>query len=87
MELLLDPHAWIAFVTLTVLEIVLGIDNIIFISILVGRLPPEQRPMGRRAVPLARNNARMTRWCRSAAAPMGSRWIGREDAEASCHEP
>ncbi len=39
-ELLTDPHAWLAFVTLSMLEIVLGIDNIIFISILVGRLPP-----------------------------------------------
>jgi predicted tellurium resistance membrane protein TerC len=39
MELLSDPQAWLAFLTLTALEIVLGIDNIIFISILVGRLP------------------------------------------------
>jgi len=39
MELLADPQVWLAFVTLTALEIVLGIDNIIFISILVGRLP------------------------------------------------
>jgi predicted tellurium resistance membrane protein TerC len=43
MEFLLDPNIWIAFAMLTALEIVLGIDNIIFISILVGRLPPEQR--------------------------------------------
>ncbi|MES1262716.1 MAG: TerC family protein, partial [Peristeroidobacter soli] len=47
MELLADPQTWLAFATLTALEIVLGIDNIIFISILVGRLPPEQRPRGR----------------------------------------
>ena len=47
MELLADPQTWLAFGTLTALEIVLGIDNIIFISILVGRLPPEQRPRGR----------------------------------------
>jgi len=46
-ELLTDPQVWLAFLTLTALEIVLGIDNIIFISILVGRLPPEQRPRGR----------------------------------------
>ena len=45
--LLTDPQAWIAFVTLSLLEIVLGIDNIIFISILVGRLPPEQRNSAR----------------------------------------
>ncbi len=47
MELLADPQVWLAFATLTALEIVLGIDNIIFISILVGRLPPEQRQRGR----------------------------------------
>ena len=43
MDMLLDPNVWIAFFMLTALEIVLGVDNIIFISILVGRLPPEQR--------------------------------------------
>jgi predicted tellurium resistance membrane protein TerC len=40
-DLLYDPQVWIAFVTLTVMEIVLGIDNIVFISIVVNRLPPE----------------------------------------------
>ena len=39
LELLTDPHAWAALVTLTVLEIVLGIDNLVFISVLVSRLP------------------------------------------------
>jgi predicted tellurium resistance membrane protein TerC len=48
MEFLSDPNIWIAFFMLTALEIVLGIDNIIFISILVGRLPPEQRDLARR---------------------------------------
>ena len=48
MEWLLDPQAWVALATLTALEIVLGIDNIIFISILAGRLPPEQRNYARR---------------------------------------
>ena len=48
MEFLLDPTIWIAFAMLTTLEIVLGVDNIIFISILVGRLPPEQRDKARR---------------------------------------
>jgi predicted tellurium resistance membrane protein TerC len=48
MEILLDPNIWIAFAMLTALEIVLGVDNIIFISILVGRLPPEQRDFARR---------------------------------------
>lgn len=46
-ELLTDPHAWLAFVTLAALEIVLGIDNIIFLSILVGRLPEAQRRSAR----------------------------------------
>jgi predicted tellurium resistance membrane protein TerC len=43
MDWLLDPQLWIAFLTLTVLEIVLGIDNVIFIAILVDKLPPAQR--------------------------------------------
>jgi predicted tellurium resistance membrane protein TerC len=47
MELLTDPQAWVAFVTLSALEIVLGIDNIIFISILVSRLPPARRESAR----------------------------------------
>lgn len=42
-----DPQAWVALATLTALEIVLGIDNIIFISILVARLPAERRQQGR----------------------------------------
>jgi predicted tellurium resistance membrane protein TerC len=46
-ELLSDPSAWFALLTLSVLEIVLGIDNIIFISILVGRLPESQRDRAR----------------------------------------
>lgn len=44
---LLDPSAWMALATLTLLEIVLGIDNIIFIAILVGKLPKEQRDKAR----------------------------------------
>jgi predicted tellurium resistance membrane protein TerC len=47
MEWLSDPQAWIALFTLTALEIVLGVDNIIFISILVGRLPEAQRQRAR----------------------------------------
>jgi predicted tellurium resistance membrane protein TerC len=47
MEWLMDPQVWIALATLTALEIVLGVDNIIFISILVGRLPPHQRNRAR----------------------------------------
>ncbi|HEX5581689.1 MAG TPA: TerC family protein [Gemmatimonadaceae bacterium] len=48
MEWLSDPNAWIGLLTLTVLEIVLGIDNIIFISILAGRLPADQQGRARR---------------------------------------
>jgi predicted tellurium resistance membrane protein TerC len=48
MEWLLDPQVWLALATLTALEIVLGVDNIIFISILAGRLPEHQRNLARR---------------------------------------
>jgi predicted tellurium resistance membrane protein TerC len=48
LELLTDPQVWIAFATLTALELVLGIDNIIFISILVDKLPPARRELARR---------------------------------------
>ena len=48
MELLTSPEAWIAFATLTALELVLGIDNIIFISILVDKLPKERRELARK---------------------------------------
>jgi predicted tellurium resistance membrane protein TerC len=44
MDWLTDPQAWIAFLTLAALEIVLGIDNIVFISILVGKLPEQRQP-------------------------------------------
>ena len=48
MELLTEPQAWLAFFTLTALELVLGIDNVIFISILVDKLPRERREGARR---------------------------------------
>jgi predicted tellurium resistance membrane protein TerC len=48
LELLASPEAWIAFATLTVLELVLGIDNVVFISILVDKLPAGQRDVARR---------------------------------------
>jgi len=47
LAMLSDPQSWLAFLTLTLLEIVLGIDNIIFISILVSRLPPERQASAR----------------------------------------
>ena len=48
LALLSDPQAWMAFFTLTALELVLGIDNIIFISILVDKLPAQQKEMARK---------------------------------------
>ena len=48
LEIITSADAWIAFITLTALELVLGIDNIIFITILVYKLPPDKRAMGRR---------------------------------------
>ena len=48
MELLSDPTVWASFLTLTVMEIVLGIDNIVFISVIINRLPPEQAERARR---------------------------------------
>jgi predicted tellurium resistance membrane protein TerC len=47
LELLTDPHAWAALLTLTVLEIVLGIDNLVFISVLVSRLPERTAKLAR----------------------------------------
>jgi predicted tellurium resistance membrane protein TerC len=47
MDLLLDPQAWLSFLMLAMLEIVLGVDNIIFLTILVDRLPPVQRASAR----------------------------------------
>ena len=48
LNLLTDPHAWLSLATLTALEIVLGIDNIVFLSIASNRLEPERRPAARR---------------------------------------
>jgi predicted tellurium resistance membrane protein TerC len=47
MELFSDPQVWVAFLTLLALELVLGVDNVVFISILAGKLPPEQRKRAR----------------------------------------
>ncbi len=56
---LADPEAWIALGTLTALEIVLGIDNIVFISILAGKLPPAQQPRARQLGLLAALGSRL----------------------------
>jgi len=47
LELLTDPQTWVAFLTLTALELVLGIDNVVFLSILVDKLPPREREVAR----------------------------------------
>ena len=47
-ELLLNPDIWLSFATLAALEIVLGVDNLIFISIVASKLPEEQQPLARR---------------------------------------
>ena len=49
MDLLLNPEVWVAFLTLLALEIVLGIDNVVFISILVDKLPEERQALARRS--------------------------------------
>ena len=48
MDWLTDPQIWASFIALSAMEIVLGIDNVVFISLLVSRLPPEQRQTARR---------------------------------------
>jgi predicted tellurium resistance membrane protein TerC len=48
LDLLTDPHVWASFLALSAMEIVLGIDNVVFISVLVARMPPPQRLMARR---------------------------------------
>lgn len=59
LDWLADPEAWIALGTLTALEIVLGIDNIVFISILAGKLPPAQQPRARQLGLLAALGSRL----------------------------
>ena len=49
MEWLFDPEIWASLLTLTLLEIVLGIDNLVFLALMVERLPPEQQARGRKA--------------------------------------
>ena len=70
MEWLSNPEIWISLVTLTVLEVVLGIDNIVFISILAGKLPPEQQEKARRLGLLLAMGTRILLLC-------GIAWIAR----------
>ena len=68
MEWLTSPEIWIAFFTLTALEIVLGIDNIIMISILVGRMPKHMQPRTRFfGLALAENGLAWWLYCITAA--------------------
>jgi predicted tellurium resistance membrane protein TerC len=48
LEFLTDPHVWASFIALSAMEIVLGIDNVVFISVMVSRMPPEERLLARR---------------------------------------
>jgi predicted tellurium resistance membrane protein TerC len=48
LDLVTSPASWVSLATLSAMEIVLGIDNIVFLSILAGRLPPERQPAARR---------------------------------------
>lgn len=48
LELIYDPHAWVSLLTLTTMEVVLGIDNLVFLAILAGRLPASQQRLARR---------------------------------------
>lgn len=45
---LTDPHIWASFIALSAMEVVLGIDNVVFISVMIARMPPRQRLMARR---------------------------------------
>lgn len=88
MEWLTNPEAWISLLTLTVLEIVLGIDNIVFISILSGKLPPEKQKSARRC---GLGLAMITRillllsisWIMTLVAPLFNigEWIGIREGE------
>ena len=48
LDWLTDPHVWASFIALSAMEVVLGIDNVVFISVMISRLPPQQRLMARR---------------------------------------
>ena len=74
MDALLNPEIWIALATLTALELVLGIDNIIFISILAGRLPPHQRSKARRVGIAVAAISRLERAMRSGSSHLISAW-------------
>ena len=69
MEWLMDPTAWVGLLTLVVLEIVLGIDNLVFIAILVDKLPPAQRDRARTRVRWGIRSALCQVICAQAAQP------------------
>ena len=83
MALLADPEAWLAFVTLVALEVVLGIDNIVFISILADKLPPARRERIRRVGLLLAMLMRLAllailAWLVGLTAPLVYRFSGRD---------
>ena len=71
MEWLSDPATWTALVTLFVLEVVLGVDNVIFISILAGKLPPEQQARARQTGLLLAAGMRLSASIRTAVRSSG----------------
>jgi len=91
-EWLTDPHIWASFVALSAMEIVLGIDNVVFISVMVSRMAPEQRLWARRiGLSLARGLVEMhggTIHARSDGAGKGSEFeirlpLAPRDADAA----
>jgi predicted tellurium resistance membrane protein TerC len=79
LELLTDPAAWASLLTLTVLEVVLGIDNIIFLSIMTGRLPKEQQARARKIGLMLALIARLMllfglSWMTTLTAPIAELW-------------
>jgi predicted tellurium resistance membrane protein TerC len=66
MDWLTDPQTWIAFITLFALEVVLGVDNVVFVSILAGKLPADRRPRARTVPcsPLSKTSLKWMLLCR-----------------------
>ena len=79
MEWITDPAVWVGLATLVALEIVLGVDNLIFIAILAGRLPPRERDRARvigLSLALAMRLALLAtiRWVMSLTTPVFTMW-------------
>ena len=69
-SLIADPAAWLALLTLVVMEVVLGVDNLVFVALVSNKLPPERRKQGRTiglALALGLRLLLLTTWCSSSA--------------------